>query len=155
MTSLYLFFMLNWCLSYNEITLFWTLFCKCCQKIPHKGIYLDKMLGLYLNVSGSIFIFPLFLKITLRLEGVCVCVCVCVRARACALSCVWLRNPMDLACQAPLSMGFSKWEYWSGLPFPSPGDLSNTGINPVSLASPVLEGDFFFFTSSATWEALS
>ena len=146
MTSLYLFFMLNWCLSYNKITLFWTLFCKCCQKIPHKGIYLDKMLGLYLNVSGSVFIFPLFLKINLRLEGVCVCVWVCV------LSCVWLRNPMDLACQAPLSMGFSRREDWSGLPFPPPGDLSNTGVGKV------LGGDFFFFfflTNSATWEALS
>lgn len=65
-TSLYLFFVLNWCLSYNEITLLQTLFCKCCQKIPHRAIYLDKILGLCLNVSGSIFILALFPKITPR-----------------------------------------------------------------------------------------
>ena len=39
-----------------------------------------------------------------------------------------------VACQAPLSMGFSKQEYWSGLPFPSPGDLPDPGIKPGSLA---------------------
>ena len=42
--------------------------------------------------------------------------------------------------QAPLSMGFSRQEYWSGLPFPSPGDLPNPGIQPLS---PVLAGGFF------------
>ena len=42
--------------------------------------------------------------------------------------------------QAPLSMGFVRQEYWSGLPFPSPGDLPNPGIKP---ASPALEGGFF------------
>ena len=41
-----------------------------------------------------------------------------------------------VACQAPLSMGFSRQEYWSGLPFPSPGDLPNPGIEP---RSPTLE----------------
>ena len=40
-------------------------------------------------------------------------------------------------CQAPLSMGFSRQEYWSGLPFPSPWDLPNPGIQPASPASPV------------------
>ena len=39
-----------------------------------------------------------------------------------------------VAYQAPLSMGFSRQEYWSGLPFPSPGDLPDPGIEPVSLA---------------------
>ena len=38
-----------------------------------------------------------------------------------------------VACQAPLSMGFSSEEYWSGLPFPTPGDLPNIGIEPLSL----------------------
>ena len=50
-------------------------------------------------------------------------------------------------------MGFSRQEYWSGLPFPSPEDLPNPGIEPVSLTSPVLAGGFF--TTSATWEALT
>ena len=49
-------------------------------------------------------------------------------------------------------MKFSKQEYWSGLPIPSPGDLSYPGIECMSLASPELAGKFF--TTSATWEAL-
>ena len=52
-------------------------------------------------------------------------------------SCPTLCDPMDcslVAHQAPLSMGFSRQEYWSGLPFPSPGDLPNPGIKPGSLA---------------------
>ena len=39
-----------------------------------------------------------------------------------------------VACQAPLSLGFPRQEYWSGLPFPSPGDLPNPGIEPRSPA---------------------
>ena len=46
--------------------------------------------------------------------------------------------PWTVACQAPLSMGFSRQEYWSGLPFPSPGDLPNPGIKP---RSPALQAD--------------
>ena len=56
------------------------------------------------------------------------------------------------AHQVPLSMGCCRQEYWSGLPFPSPRDLPNSGIKPVSLASPALTGEFF--TTSATWETL-
>ena len=48
--------------------------------------------------------------------------------------------PWTVACQAPLSMEFPRQEYWSGLPFPSPGDLPNPGIKPVS---PALAGKFF------------
>ena len=48
-------------------------------------------------------------------------------------------------------MGFSNQEYWSGLPFPSPGDLPDPGIKPASLSSPALAGGFF--TTGATWEA--
>ena len=55
------------------------------------------------------------------------------------------------AHQAPLSMGFSRQEYWSGLPCFPPGDLPNPGIKPTSLMSPALAGRFF--TTSATWEA--
>ena len=50
-----------------------------------------------------------------------------------SLSRVWLfATPWTVTCQAPLSMGFSKQEYWSGLSFPSPGDLPNPGIEPRS-----------------------
>ena len=63
-----------------------------------------------------------------------------------------LETPWTAARQAPLSMGFSRQEYWSRLPFPSSGDLPNPGIEPMSLASPARAGRFF--TTSATWEAL-
>ena len=56
-----------------------------------------------------------------------------------------------VACQAPLSMGFSRQEYWTGFPCPPPGDLPNPGIEPRSLMSPALVGRFF--TTSPTWEA--
>ena len=67
-------------------------------------------------------------------------------------SCVQLFGTLwTVACEAPLSMGFSRQEYWSGVPFPSLGDFLNTGIEPTSLISPALGGGFF--TTSATWEA--
>ena len=56
-----------------------------------------------------------------------------------------------VAHQGPLSMDFFGQEYWSGLPCPSPGDLSNPGIEPASLMSPALA--VVFFTTSATWQA--
>ena len=48
-----------------------------------------------------------------------------------------------VALQAPLSMGFARQEFWSGLPCPPPGDLPHPGIEPTSLASPALAGGFF------------
>ena len=60
-------------------------------------------------------------------------------------------TPWTAAHQAPLSMGFSRQEYWSGLPFPPPGALPDPGIEPTSFMSPALPGGFF--TTSATWEA--
>ena len=53
-----------------------------------------------------------------------------------------------VACQAPLSIGFFRQEYWSGLPCPPPGNLFNPGIEPLTLTSPALAGGFF--TTSAT-----
>ena len=71
---------------------------------------------------------------------VCVCVCVCV----CVLSCVPLFvTQWTVACQALLPMGFPRQEYWSGLPFLSPGNLPDPGIEPVSLVSPALEEDLY------------
>ena len=64
----------------------------------------------------------------------------------CVLCPVWLSvTPWTVALQAPLSMGFSKEEYWSGWPFPPPGDLPDPGIEPVSPASLALAGRFVFF----------
>ena len=69
------------------------------------------------------------------------CVCVCVRSVASI--CLTLATPWTVAHQAPLHMGFSREEYWSGLPFPSPGDLPDPGIEPTSPDSPELAGRFF------------
>ena len=52
-------------------------------------------------------------------------------------------NPRTIACQAPLSMGFPRQEYWNGLPCPPPGDLPDPGIEPTSFTSPALAGGFF------------
>ena len=60
-------------------------------------------------------------------------------------------NLWTVAHQAPLSMGFSRQEYWSGVPCPPPGDLPDPGIEPVSLMFPALEDRLF--TTSTTWEA--
>ena len=88
-----------------------------------------------------------------------VCVCVCARAHACALvgtlSCFshvqLCATPWTVDLKAPLSMGFSRQEYWSGLPSPPPRDLPNPGIKPAFLMSPALASAFF--TTSATREA--
>ena len=61
----------------------------------------------------------------------------------CAQLCLTLGDPMDCGPPGSLSMGFPRQEYWSGLPFPPPGDLPDPGIKPKSPASPVLAGRFF------------
>ena len=60
-------------------------------------------------------------------------------------------TPWTVARQAPLSVEFSRQEYWGGLLFLPPVDLPDAGIKPESLASPALAGGFF--TPSTTWEA--
>ena len=66
------------------------------------------------------------------------CECVCVTR-----SCPTLCDPMDCSPPAALSMGLSRQEYWSGLPFPPPGDVPDPGIEPTSPASLALAGRFF------------
>ena len=70
------------------------------------------------------------------------------------LSCfshIWVfAIPWTVACQAPLSMGFSRQKYWSGLPCPPPSHFPDPGIEPESLVSPALAGKFF--TTSTIWE---
>ena len=72
--------------------------------------------------------------------------------------CLWVFSYVQLfvalwtvAHRDPLFMDFSRQEYWSGLAFPTPGDLPNPGIEPACLASSASAGGFF--TTSATWEA--
>ena len=66
-------------------------------------------------------------------------------------SCPTLCDPWTVACQASLSMGFSRQEYWSGLPCPTPGDLPDPGIELMVFMSSALAGRFFI--TSATLEA--
>ena len=65
--------------------------------------------------------------------------------RACSVPqlCLALCNALTVAHQAPLSLEFSRQEYWSGLPFCTPGQLPNPGIENVCVASPALAGGFF------------
>ena len=89
------------------------------------GVTLDKLLS-----------FSHLRHLTCKLSLTRCCVCV---LRGVQL----FETPWAVACQAPLSSGFSRQEYWSGLPFPAPGDLPDPGIKPTFLASPALAGGFF------------
>ena len=70
-------------------------------------------------------------------------------------SCVWRFVTLwTVACQAPLSMGFSRQPCWSGLPCPSPGDLPNAGIKPVSPAVSALQVDSFHWATRGYYSAI-
>ena len=98
---------------------------------------------LFLTALFSTFLYCVFL---FRLAALCYAV-------LSHFSCVQIFvTHHGLGCQAPLSMGFSRQEYWSGLPCPPPGGLPNSGIESTSLTSPGLAGRFF--TISVTWKAL-
>ena len=88
----------------------------------------------YLSAPRGWVYFP---TLCMPLPGSCVCVymcvCVCVLCRVRRFATPWI-----IDCQAPLSMGFPRQEYWSGLPFSSPRDLPNPGIKPTS---PVWQAD--------------
>ena len=71
----------------------------------------------------------------------CVCVCVCVYSVVSDFA-----TPWSAECQAPLSMGFSSQEYWTGLSLPPPGNVPGPGIEATSLVSPALADGFFFTT---------
>ena len=75
--------------------------------------------------------------------------CVCGQSLSCAQLFETAWTP---AYQAPLPMEFSRQEYWSGLPFPSPGDLPDTGVELMSPVSPAFAERFF--TASITWEEI-
>ena len=73
-----------------------------------------------------------------------------VRELSCSVVPDSFATPWTVALQTPLSLGFSRQEYCSGLPFPPPGDLPDPGMEPMSLASPALSDGVF--TTSTTWE---
>ena len=96
----------------------------------------DFLWKINLNENKSIYNIKLWFDLRHVLQDKCVCVCVLV-TEACPTLC----NPMNCslpACQPPLSEGFAKQEYWYGLPFPSPGNLPNPGIESQS---PALQAD--------------
>ena len=133
---------------------------------PHtylKKPYPQRHLGAEKLRDCSLSAFPIFLsfaRLRIGLWCVCVCVCVCMHVRTCECACahvlsrVWsFATTWTVTLQAPLSMGFPRQGYWSGLPFPSPEDLPDPKIEPTSLASPALAGRFF--TICATFDRKS
>ena len=106
------------------------------------------------------FIHRCSVECIMYIRTVCMCVCVCVYfiyiyvkdfvsigikcMRACSVVSDSFVTPWTVAHQAPLSMGFSRQEYWSGWPCPPPGDCPKPGIQPTAPAtSPALAGGFF------------
>ena len=92
------------------------------------------------SVSMNLFLFH-------RQVRLCYILCVGVLTQSCPILC----DPMTVARQAPLSMGFSRQEYWSGFLCPPPGDLLDSRIEPASPTSSALADRFF--TTRTTWEA--
>ena len=114
-------------------------------------IFLKKEFLYQEDSSARVWLFVWIHKVaapaTLILKVLCYLLSLC-------FSHVWLSaTPGTIACQAPLSMGFSRQENWSGLPFPPPRHLPNPGVEPASHLSPALAGGFL--TTSTTWETLS
>ena len=94
--------------------------------------YITSFYTWYFSILG--FLHPQGLPGSLQRSGM----------QACMLGRVQLFvAPWTVAHQAPLFMGFSRQEFGSGLPLPTPGDLPNPGIEPASLATPALAGGFF------------
>ena len=115
--------------------------CQACAPSTSECFSAPCCTGLHRVQWGS----SLFLAWSLMPAPVCQllsCATVLFKVRACLLrrfTCVWLfATPWTVARQVPLSMGFCKWEYWSGLPCLPPGDLPNSGIEP---GSPALQAD--------------
>ena len=95
----------------------------------------EEDVGIYIT-QGVLCYLPSF--VNLWNICVCVCVCVCVCCRVLLFATLW-----TIAFQAPPSMGFSRQEYWSGLPCPPQGDLPDPGSEPGSSSFPALAGGFF------------
>ena len=98
--------------------------------------------GQSIGASASALVLPMDIQLTVRELSVCA-----KSLQSCFFVTAWTE-----ACQVPLSMGFSRQEYWSGLPCPPLGDLPDPGIEPGFLMSPALAGEFF--TTSASRSCL-
>ena len=92
--------------------------------------FLEDLINFIFQPSTAIFFYLFY----------CCCCCCCLVPESCPNHC----DTIDyIACHAPLSVGFPRKEFWSGLPFPSPWDLPDQGIEPISFAFPALAGRFF------------
>ena len=92
-------------------------------------------------VRGQLCIECLFPRRPHIQHGVpCSGACLCVHLKS-LQSCSALCDPMDYSLPTPLSLRFSRQEYWSGLPCPPPGDLPNPGIKPMSSPAPTLQAE--------------
>ena len=94
--------------------------------------HLSKSYSCLLMCQKFVWYMPLCIYLSLS-----VCIFICVLSRGLSLC-----HPMDGVPPGSSVHGFSRQEYWSGLPFPTPGVLPNPGIRPVSLVSPALAGRF-------------
>ena len=92
--------------------------------------------GEWMNVYVRLSLFDVYLKLSQHCQ-----LATCVHAKS-LQSYLTLCNPMDYSPPGSLSMGFSRQEYWNGLPYPPPGDLPDPGIKPVSPASPARQAYF-------------
>ena len=109
-----------------------------------RNLHFNSWVLVSVNVNLISF-FHLFYIPNIHIE----CVPACLRASVvCHSATLW-----TVALQAPLSTGFSRQEYWSGLPCPPPGDLPDSGIEPAVLTSCALAGRLF--TTSATWKSIT
>ena len=104
------------------------------QELFRKGNVKIVLPILYQNLKSST---NLCLLINLVTKQLYIKGCICAKSlRLCCFATLW-----TITSQAPLSMGFSRQEYWTGLPCSPPGDLSDPGIEPQSPVAPALQGD--------------
>jgi len=120
------------------------------MEVENGGSYQLELYWSSVNFSTSLFCF-LLASTGLHSSGSYSPCGVCMPS---CFSCIQLFETLwTVACQASLSMGFSRQEHWNGLPCSPPGDLPHPRVKPAFLMSPALAGGFF--TASTTWEALS
>ena len=117
--------------------------------VCHVNMYYEFVMRIKNSSEKPLFILIHIIKLKWHLLTMCGCVYTCAQLLGVCV-CAQLLNhvpfftaPWTVACQAPLSVKFSRQEYWSGLPCFLPGDLPDSGIKPMCLLSPALVGRFF------------
>ena len=125
---------LNEIIHENYFEICWSIICAS----GHVSYHCWHILNLSISVSPQLFLIALFHLLCSKWKW--------YKIDVLDQLCPTLCDPRTVAHQSPLSMGFSRWEYWNGLPFPPPGDLPDPGIEPMSPespASPALADGFF------------